>query len=104
MNTERQIEILEILLSKINSYYNGICEVLIYSYIDGEITANEYHLMKKFLDENIPTPDNQYKEFTQNEYWKNPYSSYNLWWDAMTKAPTKEIRKKYLEKLVSNLK
>ena len=81
----------------------GICQTLFGLYYTHQyLTYNEYREVSAYLHENKPTKDNQYSEFTENEYWR-PIS--NFWWSTVKDKPnTKEIRIDYLTKLIANIK
>ena len=61
--------------------------------------------MREFLNKHRPDIDDNYFEFTQNDYW-NPYPNiHSYWWETMTSNPeTRQLRKDYLAKLIANLK
>lgn len=104
MNIDRQIEILEHInsLIKIDDFFRrGICDILYHLSLADVINEFEYYFMLKLLNKHKPTPENDYKEFTENPYWSE---SNNYWWDTMHNPETRQIRKDYLTKLVTNLK
>lgn len=103
MTIDRQIEILEIINSYIKPdvfFRRGICDILYYLEAIEEIDNFEYAFMIRLLKSNKPTPDNQFKEFTNTLYWLND----NYWWETMYMTETRQIRKEYLNKLIASLK
>ncbi len=111
MKTERKIEILEqvkyIIKNDRLRVICGMCGVLESLYDRKRILKREWLGIEKILSDNRPTPDNQYAEFTQNEYWKKNYLSLksSFWWQTIHNEPkTRKIRVDYLTKLIENLK
>ena len=105
MEKQRIIEIFECIKNNIikdTRYYStGICFGLAVLLTAKEITQFEYYFLLDYLRDNKPTPINQYKEFTQNEYWIN----ISYWWVNMGKQPeTRQIRVDYLTALINNIK
>lgn len=101
MEQNRIIEILELTIKEIQNKAS-ICEALKYVHFFDKITTDEALFILDFLDANKPTPDNEYKEFTENEFWLNSSTpiSKGLWW----KIYKVQIRKDYLIMLLNNLK
>ncbi len=80
----------------------GICKAIneVY-YKNSDVTFVNTLTVEKYLFDNKPTPDNQYAEFTKNEYWLGGV----YWWKCIDDFPqTKQIRIDYLTKLISNIK
>ena len=105
MENSRLIEVLErvrqLLLTK-SSCDLGICYTFSILRDLRVITKDEYIDLNIYLMENKPTAENQYSQFTQNEYWK-PNSMY--WWTPIHKARvTRQLRADYLTELISNIK
>ncbi len=86
-------------------FNKGMCDAVSKLQLYDKIDQFEKVQIIEYLDSNIPTKDNEYKEFTESPYWRNPTSTFQLWWDAM--AYSKEarvIRINYLKKLIANIK
>ncbi len=108
MEIRRQISILKV--TKDLLYYErftkGICAVLQYQFETSRITANEYKIIRNLLEEHKPTPDNDYKSFTENEFWgKDEFPlKDSCWWQSIeTNSETRQIRIKYVSQILNNL-
>lgn len=101
MENKRQVEILELTIKELPNKAS-ICEALQYLHFDDRITTEEAFFISNLLEKHKPTPDNEYKEFTENLYWLNSSNpiSQGLWW----KIYKVQIRIEYLKKLVENIK
>ena len=105
---KRLIEILEelkyfILLQDNDFTYTGICKVIGYFELSVRITFTEARFIEAYIKSNVPTKDNQYKEFTENEYWDNKPTGY--WWTKMYENPeTIKVRIDYLSAVINNIK
>lgn len=104
MNTNRQIEILELIINCLtdgdSNFQLGIFSCLSHLYFTDDVTAYEYIDTKKLLRINRPTENNQYKEFFKVICDKDIY-----WWKPINlNIETKQIRIDYLNKLLSNIK
>ena len=110
MKKDRILQILNkavLILEDETMYHRCICD-MIRRFKDALlISYTEYLEFRTILAENKPTPDNEYKEFTQNEYWMNkdlPIEQ-SFWWKPIFEAPeTRQIRINYLKALINNLK
>lgn len=106
METERLIELLNLLktefTNRVSSDQTGLCKEISLLYRNGKITLREKQILKIYLENNKPTPDNQYSDFTYQRYWID--SSY--WWYAITVGVPilKKVRIEYLERLIANVK
>ncbi len=79
----------------------GICKVIEVLSREKIITLNETKFVKQYLFLNKPSVFNQYKEFTQNEYWLGRV----FWWNVICDAPeTKQIRIDFITALINNIK
>ncbi len=106
MKNSRKIEILQMMIARIDSFYHGICGVL-YSLMKEEITEDEYKAMVELLLDNIPTEENKFSIFTQSAYWgtEDYRFSTGYWWVKMGDFPiSRQIRKDYLNRLIDTLK
>lgn len=109
MIVSRQLQILRVIKSLLYypKFQNGICGVLLYQFQTSRITKNEYVFIRNLLEENKPTPDNQYKIFTENEYWitkSDELMTNNCWWVRMEdNSETRKIRIDYLSQMIFNL-
>ncbi len=95
----------ETLIKGEERYQYGICKAINEVFdVTNSFNIREYKFVKKYLFDNKPTPDNEYKEFTNNEYWdKNKLVLF--WWKPIDDFPkTKQIRIDYLTKLIDNIK
>ncbi len=86
-----------------NVLYVGICKVAYDLRKQGKLDPDLHDFIYDYLIKNKPTPDNQYKEFTQNQYWITEDSAF--WWNTIHTVPeTRQIRIDYLTKLIDNVK
>lgn len=101
MEIKRQIVILSTVAQELRiKNYHGICAVIHTLFETDKISKKEYIETFQFLDANKPTPENQYKEFTENVYWVGGV----YWWKNMLfYENTRRIRISYLNKLINNL-
>ncbi len=102
MIKKRQVEILYLIAEELTKNgHNGICSVIDKLINSKQITVREYLETNRFILDNKPTPQNQYKEFTENEYWLgNVY-----WWKTIKLFPlTRRIRISYINKLIDTIK
>ena len=105
MILKRKIEILELIKKRIaNSKKLSICDSLTISLLKNKIDREEYHIIKDLLDNNRPTPDNEYKQFINNEYWQSPNQQNIVYWWYPLSAETSLIRIDYLTELIANSK
>lgn len=103
MENFRIKEILELAIDKLNNSEFGICHALGLLKYYGEIVESENVFIKQYLNENKPSTENQYHEFTENKFW-NDKASPNFWWTEISYAPeTRQIRKDYLTALFNNI-
>ncbi len=105
METKRIVEILTNVVNNIETNHidcnSGICKALGIEYYFKRITLIESNFIEAYLYRNQPTPYNEYKEFTQGEYWTDEL----YWWNRMEDYPqTRQIRIDYLNKLIANVK
>ncbi len=103
MENKRKIELLElmIVLLKERPSIKGMCDAILHLPI---ITA-EAKVMTNFIFQNYPTPENDYKEFTQNEFWLNNHTTEKYWWLVSESYERgKQIRVEFLTKLIDNTK
>lgn len=102
MEIKRQIAILTLVIQELRTKnYHGICAVIHKLFENEKISKNEYLEIFQFLDTHKPTPDNRYKEFTQNDYWIGGV----YWWKNMLfYSQTRQIRIGYLNKLIIQLR
>ncbi len=94
--------ILNRLMDEKRTYMLGICDVITEIGYNNILNGdnNEDTILKLYLKENKPSPDNEYKEFTKNKYWLDGL----YWWDVIYEAPeTRQIRIEYLTKLINNI-
>ncbi len=108
MNTDRKIQTLKLVRDSLTNekFKSGICGVLLYYCQTSIISFNEHKFLRNFLEENKPKPDNEYKEFTQNEYWIESEMVINdsVWWERMENVPeTRQIRIDYLNQIIFKL-
>ena len=94
MEIQHQIEILEKLKENLiiednkgTPLFKGMCAQLRVMFIMEIIKDDEEKETLKFLRDNIPTYDNQFKEFTESILWKNPQSKHEFWWETKTFYP-----------------
>lgn len=104
----RQIQILRTIrdLLYYSKFENGICGVLQYQQQTSRITTNEYNIIRKLLENHKPTPKNEYKIFTENDYWIKDeiVSKDNCWWVKMgDNSEARKIRIEYLTQVIFNL-
>ena len=101
METKRKIVILSAIAQELRTKnFHGICAVIHKLFFSNKITKKEYNEIFEFLDAHKPTPDNQYKEFTQNEYWVGGI----YWWKNMLfYEETRQLRIRFLNKIITNL-
>ena len=79
----------------------GICHLIHFIWIDGICTYDEKVFLMNYLFNNRPTKENEYKEFTENNYWTDT----SFWWRPIFDIySTKKIRIAYLTKLIDNIK
>ncbi len=104
MNTDRKIEILNktiLVLTKTNHFKKGICDAVTYLCENDTLNYLELIEFREFIRDNKPTAENEYKEFTQGEYWVDEM----YWWYPIYRvSDTREIRVEYLTKLINNIK
>ena len=82
--------------------FGGICDILEYYEKKFIISHEERKFISKLLHTHKPTVKNQYKEFTENNFWTK--SRYGYWWDAMFEyEETIQIRIDYLKKVIENI-
>lgn len=85
--------------------YGGICDVLGYFEEINTISTEERNYIDSFLLRNKPSYKNQYKKFTDNNYWTNIIGKYYYWWNPMFEYhETIQIRIDYLKMVISNIK
>ncbi len=115
MENYRLKEILELTKANLikNTWYSqyGICKELrevffpvidIFAIEQNSNDIRDYKFVIHYLEENKPTPNNQYAEFTNNIYWT---VNSRYWWKTIDNFPeTKEIRIDYLTALINNIK
>ena len=105
METKRLIQLLELVkLDFINNntiYQYGICKSIsnVFYNDDYIISPKEYKYVLDYIQMNKPTKYNQYKHYTESEYWIKDGA---YWWFVNSK--TKQIRIDYLNALINNLK
>lgn len=101
MDKKRQIAILNTVVVELRKpIYHGICAVIHTLFERDKINKKEYLEIFQYLDDNKPTPDNEYKEFTENPYWLGGV----YWWKNMLfYEETRRIRMRYLNTLIHNL-
>ncbi len=104
MEANRLKEVLEIIKKFFveTEKTGGICDAISFYYIENYITLNETYYIKNYLRHNKPTPNNDYKEFTQNQYWQETYHGY--WWKNVILLESRQLRIDYLTKLIANIK
>ncbi len=86
-------------------FKHGMCEIVGNLYITGKINHFEHLFIIQYLMKNIPTPDNDYQEFTKVKTWRNPTQPHEFWWDSMQYSmETRLFRIAYLTKLINNIK
>ncbi len=103
MVKKRQIAILTMIVEELqkNSNTEGICKVINKLLSSQRISLREHFDINRFIEDNKPTPKNEYKEFTENEYWVGSI----YWWKVMWFYPlTRRIRIAYINKLIENIK
>ena len=107
MENQRQIEILGLMLTQLKTitFAISICGSLQNLLLTEVITIDENYFIQKLLIDNKPTTENQYKEFTQNDYWLASTGAlgFSYWWERLP-LKAREIRIAYLEALISNIK
>ena len=107
METQRQIEILNLMINHIKktTFAISICGALQNLLIMEIIGVDENYFIQKLLIDNKPTTENQYKEFTQNEYWlfSTGAIGFSYWWERLPQQ-ARQIRIDYLEALITNIK
>lgn len=107
METQRQIEILGLMNNHLKTvtFPISICGALQNLFLTEVITVNENYFIQKLLIDNKPTTENQYKEFTQNEYWLGSTGAlgFSYWWERLPQQ-ARQIRIAYLEALITNIK
>ena len=101
MKIKRQVVILSLVAQELRiKNFHGICAVIHKLFENNQITKKEYLETFQYLDANKPTPENEYKEFTENDYWLGGV----YWWKNMLfYEQTRRIRISYLHKLINNL-
>ena len=109
VSIERQKQILILMRNQFEFLrLRSICDSLLTLWIRHQITKFEHDCIKELLVINKPTHLNEYKEFTENPYWRgHKINSINdgFWWKMTTLYPeTKQIRMDYLTALINNLK
>ncbi len=83
--------------------YTGICKIITTLHGLEKISYEELYYIKNYISNNRPTPNNEYKEFTKNQYWINTETGY--WWEKMyMDCETVQIRIDYLTALINNVK
>lgn len=107
MENQRQVEILNLMINHIQktTFTISICGALHNLLTTKVIRVDENYFIQKLLIDNKPTTENQYKEFTQNDYWLASTGAlgFSYWWERLP-PQAKEIRIAYLEALINNLK
>lgn len=105
MENKRLIQILKLIrkqfiLVKIDS---GICSIIVSLRNRNLISSYEQVQIFNFINANIPTPENQYKVFTDTHLWLNPRSMNEYWWKTSLNHPLgNKIRIDYLSALIEN--
>ncbi len=111
MENTRAIEIFEnvkeILINNDLRLFCGICGVVADLLDNDKINRKEYKASINLLNRNKPKPNNQFKEFIENEFWSNttlPIED-DFWWLPIHRcSETRQIRVDYLTKLIETLK
>lgn len=112
MKLARKIEILNRVKTLLENdvFCHGICDVFMFLVKNEECEIREVMKVRQLMETHKPTPDNQYKEFTENAYWVgnllNPtHPLMGFWWKQMgTNPETRKIRIDYLTRLIENIK
>ncbi len=105
MEKVRKIEILNLMKEQLGDFAEnksvGICDSIQALYLKLLISYDERDYIYKFIYVNKPTPYNEYKHFTENEYWYDGI----FWWKRINFAPeTKQIRIDFINELIDNIK
>lgn len=112
MRKDRQIEILNLVKTLLGytDFCHGICGVVNSLLFNKGISIDEHSETINLLNENKPTPDNQYKVFTENDFWVDiTIPSHTIfegyWWLPIYRNESmRQIRIDYITKLIDNLK
>lgn len=112
MKLKRKIEIFEEIkvLLEDNSFTHGICDVIMFLAKNDVISIDEAIKVRELMEVHKPTPDNQYKEFTDSDFWLGDINHHyhpllGFWWKQLRTNPeTRKIRIDYVAKLIDNLK
>lgn len=109
METKRQIEILNNIITELYKaqYIYGLCGILSIMLFNKEISEEEFFFTQKLLEENKPTPYNQFSEFCINKYWVVNYDSvyHGYWWLPMYhNKDTRKVRIEFMTKLIETIK
>ena len=118
LSNQRTKEILGLIIDELvftNTYYrkhnsgyfhSGICSAIKSVVFNNLITHTESMFIKIFISKNIPTIENEYKEFADNKYWQyETRFMMRFWWTTIEEAPeTEKIRIDYLNALINNIK
>lgn len=106
MEKKRIKELLTLMLNKLmddnREHHLGICHLMAELKDEKLLDDEKYEsfYLKQYLKENMPTPDNKYKEFLDNKHWIGTV----YWWTKMQYAPeTRYQRIKYLSMLISDM-
>ena len=112
MKLKRKIEIfkeVKILLED-KCFKNGICETIEFLQRNDVINIKEAVKIRWVMEENKPTIENDFKEFTNTDLWIGDVKNYQhpllgFWWKPICSNPeTRQIRIDYIAKLLTNLK
>ncbi len=106
MNKERIVEILMLVITKLNQtaelpnnliVSSGICSIISrLQYIDGLITMEERLVMRSLVMNNKPD-DKQFTSFTQGKYW----TGNTFWWTPIAhNKETAYVRATYIRTLI----